>query len=337
MAKLNRNHWHVFDKAWFKKHQQFILSWVNGSFLKKKISRKILQINTSEDIIEIGPDFYIVKLDDLQRNAIFYTHAKFSKIIYHSFFAYWWFLHFLDWIFIDRFIPEYSFGLSSLVAAPGDGSGVTCDGYVARVVTAGASWTSIRTGTGTTQSTTTTAGTLTRITCHVTDTDKFYAVRRAGFSFDTSELGVNASISNVVLSIYSTDTYHVNTYDTVDDSLNVVSFTPADVGDYVGSSDFNSFGSKIYCTMSYADYTASNGFKNFTLDVHGRAIINKLGISVLGIRVGSDISGTGLTWKADADIAVGVRWVDYTGTASDPYLTVTYTTATYKPSAIIVG
>ncbi len=342
MEKLNKDkcYWRTFDSSWFKKNQSFLLSWLNGSWIKQKISRCILRIESNRKITEIGPSYYISKTEiKNQYKADFRTHNKYSKRIYHSFFLYWWLLHFIDWIFLDRFVPQHSFGFASLVALPSDGeAATTCDGYVARVVTAGATLTNIRTGSGTSVSNTTGAGTCVRITCHSTDSNEYYACRRAGFSFDTSALTSGATISNAVLSLYSLDTYHVQTFDTIDSSLNVVSFTPANAGIFA-TGDFNSFGTTIYSTMTYADYILSNGFKNFTIDATGQTTISKTGISIFGLRVGSDISGSGITWKADADSAIGIRWADTAGTASDPYLTVTYTVSStvYKPSAIFIG
>jgi hypothetical protein len=246
---------------------------------------------------------------------------------------------------LDRFVPQFSFGFDELTVKSADGEGsATCDGYVARIVTAGATLTSVRTGNGTSVSNTTTAGVGVRITCHA-DTDKYYAIRRAGFTFDTAALGAGATVSDATFSIYSTDTYHANTYDTVDGSINIVHFFPEVDGYFTdpatfATSDYNSWGTTIYSTMSYADFVVSNGLKAFSLDAAGIANLNKTGISILGMRVGSDISGTGITWKTSADVAVGVRWVDYTGTTSDPRMVITYTpaaTTVYKPSAIIVG
>jgi hypothetical protein len=339
MAQLHSGPWKVFNDDWFQKHQGTLLSWLNGSWLKRKISRHALRIDAPEHLVEITPKHYVVTLGDNVYRADFRSHPKYAKRIYYSLFFYWWFLHFLDWLVVDRLLSQHSFGLAELTVAPADGEGgTTCDGYAARVVTVGTTLSSIRTGSGTSKSNTTTAGVLSRITCHA-DTDEYYAVRRAGFSFDTAALGAGATITEAILHLYSTDTYHVNTYDTVDGSLNVVAFTPADPGN-IATTDFNSFGTTVFVTKSYDDYVVSNGYKTFTLDATGIAALSKTGISVLGVRIGSDISGTGITWKADADLAVGVRWVDYTGTASDPKLVITYTpaaTSVYKPSPIIVG
>jgi hypothetical protein len=342
VEKLNKDkgYWKTFDSSWFRRNQSFLLSWLNGSWVKQKISRHILRIDINQKLTEIGPNYHISEISTNNHKATFRTHDKYSKRIYHSFFLYWWLLHFIDWIFLDRFVPQYSFGFDELVTRPDDGADASaCDGYVARVVTAGATLTSIRTGSGTSLSNITTAGTCIRMTCHATESDKYYATRRASFSFNTSALTAGATISAAVLSLYSLDTYHANTFDTVDNSINVVASTPLNPG-ALTTGDYNSFGTTIYSTMTYANYTAPNGFRDFTLDAAGRATISKTGISVLGLRIGSDISGTGITWKADADAAIGIRWADNTGTTSDPYLTVTYTTTpatVYKPSAIFVG
>jgi len=341
MAHLNKGPWQAFDADWFKSHQSSLLSWLNGSWLKRKLSRHAFRIDATEPLVEIAPSYYTVKISDTQRRADFRTHPKYAKRLYYSLIAYWWFLHFLDWAFLDRWVPQYSFGLDELTVKSDDGEGsATCDGYVARVVTAGATLTSVRTGNGTSVSNTTTAGVGVRITCHA-DTDKYYAIRRAGFAFVTSALGAGSTITGAVFSIYSTDTYHANTFDTVDSSLNIVYFSPED-NDTFATGDYNFFGgADIYATMSYADFVVSNGLKAFTLNAAGIATLSKTGTSIIGMRVGSDISGTGITWKTSADVAVGVRWVDYTGTTSDPRMVITYTspaaTTVYKPSAIIVS
>jgi hypothetical protein len=345
MAQLNKGPWQVFDADWFKSHQSSLLSWLNGSWLKRKLSRHAFRIEATEPITEIAPSHYVVKLSETQRRADFRTHPKYAKRLYYSLIVYWWFLHFLDWAVLDRFVPQFSFGFDELTVKSADGEGsATCDGYVARIVTAGATLTSVRTGNGTSVSNTTTAGVGVRITCHA-DTDKYYAIRRAGFTFDTAALGAGATVSDATFSIYSTDTYHANTYDTVDGSINIVHFFPEVDGYFTdpatfATADYNSWGTTIYSTMSYADFVVSNGLKAFSLDAAGIANLNKTGISILGMRVGSDISETGITWKTSADVAVGVRWVDYTGTTSDPRMVITYTpaaTTVYKPPAIIVG
>lgn len=341
MAQLNKGPWQVFDADWFKSHQSSLLSWLNGPWLKRKLSRHAFRIEATEPITEIAPSHYVVKLSETQRRADFRTHPKYAKRLYYSLIAYWWFLHFLDWAVLDRFVPQYSFGLSELLtakSADGEG-GTTCDGYAARVVTAGTTFSSVRTGAGTSNSNTTTAGVLVRHSCHA-DTDKYTAIRRAGFSFDTSAVGATSTVLTAKLYLHSANTYDVFTFDAFDTSnymLYLVSFTPTDPGAIV-SGDYNSFGASEWGKVGYDEYIAVEDYSEFALtDV---ANLHKDGITSLGVRIDSDFSNAPLTWKSSADIAVGVRWVDYTGTVSDPYLDVTYDlapTTVYKPSAIIIS
>lgn len=63
----------------------------------------------------------------------------------------WWTLHVLDWLFFDRFAPEYSFGLSTLTSYPQAGEGgsnTTCDGSVGVYSVAGLSWVNLLGDTG---------------------------------------------------------------------------------------------------------------------------------------------------------------------------------------------
>jgi hypothetical protein len=314
---------------------------LNGSWLKRKLSRRAFRIEATEPIIEIAPSHYIVKLDDTQRCADFRTHPKYAKRLYYSLIAYWWFLHFLDWAFLDRFVPQYSFGLTALVVSPDVGAGGgPCDGYIARYVTAGNSFSNIRTGAGTSVSNTTTAGTMARLGCHGTNTDEFLTIRRAGFSFDTSAVGAGSTVSTVRFNAYAANAYSFNTYDafdTISYMLYLVEFNPVYPAT-IETTDYNSFGTDVWGGVGYDGWVGVDGYNEFHLiDV---ANLNKSGTTSLGVLLDSDFNNTALTWKAGADFAVGVRWADYTGTASDPYLTVNYTpavTTVYKPSAIVVG
>jgi len=332
--------WQAFNANWFKNHQSSLLSWLNGSWLKRKLSRRAFRIKATEPIAEIAPSHYVVKLDETQRRADFRTHPKYAKRLYYSLIVYWWFLHFLDWAVLDRFMPQYSFGLDTLTlkSVPDVGGGLGCDGYTGRLVTAGSTLSNVLTGAGTNVLLNGTAGSGASLTAH-TDTDKYTLCRRSGFAFETGALGETASISSAVFSIYSTDAYHISNFDTVDNSVNIVEFTPDYYSQYYAN-DYANYGSTIFSTLSYAVFTASNGLKDFALNADGIASLNKTSPSAIGLRFGSDISGTGITWKTGATSQIGVRYVDYTGTASDPYLTITYTAVAptvYKPSAIIVG
>lgn len=341
MAQLNSGPWQAFNADWFRNHQSSLLSWLNGSWLKRKLSRRAFRIEATEPITEIAPSYYVVKLDETQRRADFRTHPKYAKRLYYSLIAYWWFLHFLDWAFLDRFVPQYSFGLTTLTATPGlSTGGTTGDGYIGRIVSAGSVFsTIIGAAAGTTLSMTGTLGALVRIIAHADTSDRYTEIRRSGFTFDTSAVGASSTVTGVDLRLDSRATYQLNTFTTVNSDIEIVGFAPAIVDNFAVE-DYSTFGSTSFSTMSYDDYTASEGHKTFTLNASGIANVNKTGITGVGARLGSDLSGTGVTWAAGGSLAVGVRWADGTGTIADPKLDVTYTegsAAVYKPSAIIVG
>jgi hypothetical protein len=331
----------MFDADWFKSHQSSLLSWLNGSWLKRKLSRHALRIEATEPITEIAPSHYVVKLDETQRRASFYTHPKHAKRLYYSLIAYWWFLHFLDWAVLDRFVPQYSFGLATLTSTPGLGAGsMTGDGYIGRIVTAGSVYsTIIDAAAGTTLAMDGTLGALVRIIAHATTSDRYTEIRRSGFTFKTDNLGAYSTVTAVNLRLDSRASYQLNTFPTVNSDVEIVGFAPAIVNNFAVE-DYSTFGATSFSTMSYADYTASEGHKTFTLNAAGIANVNKTGITGVGARLGSDLSGTGITWEAGGSLAVGVRWADGSGTVADPKLDVTYTEGSapaYKPSAIIIS
>jgi len=73
------------------------------------------------------------------------------------------------------------------------------------------------------------------------------------------------------------------------------------------------------------------------LNATGRGNISKTGWTNLGIRSEWDRSGTfGGTWVADSSATLHMRFADYTGTDSDPYLSVTYTSAGRRKPPVIV-
>jgi hypothetical protein len=81
MAHLHKGPWQIFDADWFKSHQSSLLSWLNGSWLKRKLSRHAFRIEATEPITEIAPSHYVVKLNDTQRRADFRTHPKYAALL----------------------------------------------------------------------------------------------------------------------------------------------------------------------------------------------------------------------------------------------------------------
>lgn len=137
MNKISR-HALAFNSGWFEQHQQKLLWLVNHPLLSYWF-RWVLRINGNrsavgrQKITRINPEAIFWLLPNGTHKAELRTHPKFGKRLYHAFKPLWWSLHFLDWLFIDRWIPEYSFGFDSLTAYPQAGSGggnTTVDGVV---------------------------------------------------------------------------------------------------------------------------------------------------------------------------------------------------------------
>jgi hypothetical protein len=340
MVKLSKcsGHWQTFNPNWFRNNQKKILSYVNGSWLKRKISRYALRLDTKEDLIEIGPHYYKVGLPDGQFQVDFRTHDKYSKRVYYSLFLFWWALHFLDWLLLDKFLPQHSFGFSTLTAYPqagGGGANTTCDGELQNSVYDG-TWAQNRNGAGTWSYTVNPYGAFYNISGGPT-VGKFSAVSRSSFTFNTSTLGSGSTISDATFSVYGYSIYK-NAW-AGNFSLNIVSSFPASNNNLVNS-DYSNFGSTSFSNIAELSF-AVNSYNDFSLNLNGINNISKTNISGFGGRSGSDLLNIAPNFYSGYDYAAcEVYFSDYTGNTRDPKLVVTYTEAqvvTYKPGAIIVS
>jgi hypothetical protein len=331
--------WHRFDAAWFARHQATILGWLNGWWLPRILARHALRIDTTEVLAEIGPHYYRVDLPDGQRRATFRTHAKYSKRVYYSLFAFWWALHFLDWLVLDRWLPALSFGFDTLPTVyPQAGSGganTTCDGYVRHYHYPGQTWANMHDWADGTSVSLTGADTY---YCDVSAGDqanRYEYIQRGGFSFNTAAIGAGATVTAANFSIRGT--VKDSTYSVIDDSIDVVAFTPANAAAFVTDA-FDQFGTTSFANVTQAAFSTS-GYTAFALNAAGLANIAVAGISKFGTRLGCDRSNTEPT-ESDYDTAYMVGYyADQSGTGSDPKLDVTYTpaaTAVYKPALALV-
>ena len=110
----------VFSSEWFEQHQGKIL-W----FANTKIGRVILRIHGDRSsvgknkIVQIIPNAIFWRRGD-EMVAEFRTHEKFARRLYYAFRPFWYTLHFLDWLFLDRFqvFNRWSFNFNSLTVRP---------------------------------------------------------------------------------------------------------------------------------------------------------------------------------------------------------------------------
>jgi len=327
--KSNKEHWRAFDKAWFEKNQKLILYFLNSFFIIAYICRWMLRmhkdLSLKEKVSSINPSSFSIDLPDNQRRTKFRTHEKYSKRMYYALFPIWWAMHFMDWLFIDKYVPELSFGFLTLTSYPQAGSGggnVTCDGTIRNYVGGTTSWANLR---GTAYSVSVDMTGTSNYACRIArdaGTSLWTDISRGFYNFDTSTLGAGSTVSDATFTCrgYNTGSSGI----TGDDTFAIVGFTPASANAAVNA-DFTQFGSTVFGSMTFANFKTFENLNVITLSASGRSYISLTGVTCLGSRVGADASGTEPSGTTSGDIFYQVYNADNTGTANDPTLTVTYT------------
>jgi hypothetical protein len=137
-----------------------------------------------------------------------------------------------------------------------------------------------------------------------------------GYVFDTSIISTD-EISSAVLSFYvfAKDSNHTGA------SINVLNFSPASDTSFVNA-DYQQVGSTKYSSDVAISGITTSAFLDITLNSAGQAAINKTGNTRLAVGFIDQPSSGGSAWTG-----VGVRYVEYTGTSSDPKLVVEHSAA----------
>lgn len=170
-------------------------------------------------------------------------------------------------------------------------------------------------------------------------------IGRVFIPFDTSVISSQATISSATLNIYTASI--INTDNDGSDYLTVVQTSQAAHTTLVAA-DYDQCGSINSPTEGIdagqrKDITSisTSAYTSFTLNSTGRGWIKKngetsncssaRGISCFGIREGHDTTDVPIT--DDTNNSVSIYAAEQTGTANDPYLSVTYTV----PQAVLSG
>jgi hypothetical protein len=326
----------MFNKQFFLKHQGKLL-WLLNTPVVCLWFRYVLRIHGggssvgSNEIRGILPHV-IFWYENGKRKAEFRTHAKFSKRLYYAFAPLWWTLHAWDWAFADRWVPELSFGFSTLTTYPdADPETNTVDGFVARDGVDEA-FASIISGAGNTADSSSASNSMVRIQCSAI-TNQWASCRRSMFLYLTSGLTSSATISAAVLSVYGQGAY-------VDDvsgspTLNIYSANPAS-NTALATSDYANCGTTPYLdtSVAYSAWSAS-AYNDYNLNAAGIAAVSKTGVSKFSMRNANyDVAATAPPWGSSGAMYFGGYWADQTGTANDPKLVVTYTIEETVPYVI---
>lgn len=331
----------VFDKIWFKKFQKPLL-WLLNSFGTKIIFRNLLgiknyDISLNKNIINIGPDFFsfdqklIYQNNEfrIQKTTDFRTIWKYSKNIYKSFKYIWWGMHLYDSLFADRFVPQLSFGFSTLTAYPQAGSGggnVTCDGNMGGDTTGGnITWATLVALTNADIISTT--GNSGQIMGWNKFGSNFNSLYRGGFSFDTSSLTSGAIISAAVLSLWGT-----SKGDSVpwNPDIDIYTWNPTNANDIVYA-DFSQCGiiSQTGSPISMSNFNSSGTYNDFIFNTF--ANILKTGISAFCTRNANyEVAGNTPSGGFIDSCQMSINFSDYSGGIYSPKLVITYSlTTTY--------
>ena len=337
---INGQHWRAFGSLFFLLHQDKLLWLLNASVIGR-LFRRILRISGDSSsvggrrIFRILPNA-IFWWDGHRQKAEFRTHAKFSKRIYHTFAPLWWTMHGWDWAFADRWVPELSFGFSTLTAYPNadaDDPKTTVDGITKHRLTSGSGvdWSVLVAAAGT-------AGESNWSTDHVfysqsdSVSGKWKSLDRTMYLFDTSAISADDLLFGATLSLYGYSKADTGSY-TPD--VNIYSSEPAS-NTAIAAGDFDSYGSTPFSSaITYASWSTS-AYNDFSLNADGIANITKGGVSKFGARnANRDVANSAPTWGNTLSAYVDGYFSDNTGTANDPKLVVIYGAPPYANSTYV--
>lgn len=334
----------VFSKEWFEARQAKLL-WLLNTPIVSAWFRWVLRIHGTRSevngrkITQILPNAIFWQTGE-QITAEFRTHDKYSKRLYHAFKPVWWFIHFWDWMILDRWLPDFSFGFDSLTVYTAAGTSTQFDGWI--TVTQGSSdassaWADAKAATnGTADQTSST------FTCEASVIDTGYApayeayIARFYLTVDTSALGSGATLSSATWNLYLNSTYGSPQSAFYDGNVST------SVSTLLGS-HLSSAGTTADTSVKTSHSTST--YNSWSLTSGGLSRVNKTGKRSYCFREAAfDVANVEPTADTTGNVIGGAQ-ADFTGTSQDPYLSVTYTpgsttyyktpTGTITPSAAL--
>jgi hypothetical protein len=202
----------------------------------------------------------------------------------------------------------------------GNGENSTVDGRVFAYNNSGTTFSNLRSGTSVSFSSqpTATVSYLCELASYST-TNNFTRLARGFLTFDTSEIGLNATILSASINLYPTSKRAIFG----DTSIEIVeSFQTTD--NYIDNSTYSQIGSVSFASMLISNIS-TNAYNTFNLNSAGIASINKTGISKFAVILGYDLNGSfSGTWVASNYAGIYTRQAEYGSLDYTPFLNVTY-------------
>ena len=333
IASKNVGPFLAFTKGWFAQHQKLLLWLCNTPIIKlwfrwilrvhRDIPYKIVINELRPNCITYGQRF--INTSQIEQITDFRTHLKFAKRLYFAFRPIWVMCHIWDWVVADRYVPELSFGFSSLTKYPDpDPETTTVDGraYFNGDPTNGTlTFSQLRNSTGNAAQYTQTDGNNSQASTG-TINNSWYFMSRTMELFDTSSLTSIAVVSAATFSVYGGAGG-----DTLNSSpdINVYSSNPASNTSLTGT-DFNTVGTTAFSTAIGFSSFNQTAYNNFTLNSSGIAAVSVTSITKLGTACAKyDVANVSPTWVIGTSYWFHFSYADFTGTSQDPKLVVTYT------------
>lgn len=311
----------VCDREWIEKYQRIILWFCNAPVVKYwfRYKLRIFHAIPFGEIVERISDCSFRRVNrDGSYTEVFYTHPKISKRLYYGFLPVWKLFHWWD-TEIDRELElglNLGFDTTDYYAAAGEG-GTSVDGSAFRIF-GGTTFTSFRTGNGT-SSEDTSAG---EYLGHLQSANSAYAgsaeagpwssMYRGKITFPTSSLDALAKIQSQTLNLF---------FFSKTAGLGGLDAQVCNVGGATNSvvaADYQSVDGANYATISYASFLANYN----AISLSGG--VTKAGITKYGFRLVCDATATPPAWIQNKFDEMAYTSADHVGTSNDPYLEVVY-------------
>ncbi len=202
---------------------------------------------------------------------------------------------------------------------------ISVDGEVDVFAAGGLTWAGLVAAAGTSFSDSSNSSRIVNMQGHNTDTDKWIAMQRAIFLFDTSTLLDGATITSAILSLYGISKQDAQGW--LPD-VNIYSADPVS-NIALAASDFQRIDSTPLCDtpITYNGWNPS-GYNDFALNAAGLAIISKTGITKFMTRNANyEVAGSSPTWASGQKYAFLACYFAERGSIRRPKLVVTFDTA----------